>query len=67
MLLTMKNLTMNWILNHRTAYYYKAMSKSKNLINALVEFLKSNFHEGIEHVLIRITFFSRPESSFAGS
>ncbi len=48
-----------WVLNYKTVYYFKAMSKSKSLTSALVEFLKSNFHEGVEHVLIRMTFFAK--------
>lgn len=46
-----------WVLKYGTKYYYKRMSKSKNLINALRSFLRKKNHPGIENVLLRITNF----------
>lgn len=54
-----KNFNPLWILNFPTIHYFKTMSKSKKLIQILTDYLKDNFHEGIERTLIRITYFSK--------
>jgi hypothetical protein len=47
-----------WTLLYKTNYYYKAMSKSEKLIKALRKYLDKQRHDGIEHILLKITYFS---------
>ncbi|HEX5154775.1 MAG TPA: PIN domain-containing protein [Parafilimonas sp.] len=46
-----------WVMDYQTIYYLKVMSKSKQLINALVNFLKIKQHKGVEKVLLKITYY----------
>jgi len=46
-----------WVMDYQTIYYFKTMSRSKQLINALVNFLKTKQHRGVEKVLLKITYY----------
>lgn len=48
----------DWVLNYQTIFYIRKMSKSVQLKNALVSFLKNNNHTRVERLLIRITYFA---------
>lgn len=52
-----KKFNPEWVLNYQTKYYFGAMSKSKNLKNYLVSFLKEKQHAGVENVLINISHY----------
>lgn len=46
-----------WVLINKIKYYYRRMSKSPNLKNALAKHLESQSHSGIERFLLRISYY----------
>ena len=51
------NFNPEWILAYPTVYYHRKMSKSPNLIDAIVKYLHSSSHSGIEQTLLKITYY----------
>lgn len=52
------NFDAEWVLINQIKYYYKRMSKSPNLKNALAKYLENESHSGIERFLRKISYYN---------
>jgi len=52
-----KNFKTDWALKYNTISFMKKMSESERFMNYLIEYLKENNHNGIEKLLLKLTYY----------